>query len=196
MRYSGIGGQAVMEGVMMKNQEKYAVAVRKPDQEIVVETSTYEGLIKNKKIRNMPILRGVFSFIESLVLGMKTLTFSASFFEEEEDEKSGSRKAEKRAGAILEPLGIPRELISFMIMRPVSGSGTLAIIENIAQTFGPDSFLCRCASVMMGSSETLLYAVAVYFGATRVSSLRHTIPAGVAGYAAGIWLSIVLCKIM
>ena len=99
MRYSGIGGQAVMEGVMMKNQEKYAVAVRKPDQEIVVETSTYEGLIKNKKIRNMPILRGVFSFIDSLVLGMKTLTFSASFFEEEEDEKSGSRKAEKRAGA-------------------------------------------------------------------------------------------------
>ncbi len=99
MRYSGIGGQAVMEGVMMKNQEKSAVAVRKPDQEIVVETSTYEGLIKNKKIRNMPILRGVFSFIESLVLGMKTLTFSASFFEEEEDEKSGSRKAEKRAGA-------------------------------------------------------------------------------------------------
>ena len=99
MRYSGIGGQAVMEGVMMKNQEKYAVAVRKPDQEIVVETSTYEGLIKNKKIRNMPILRGVFSFLESLVLGMKTLTFSASFFEEEEDEKSGSRKAEKRAGA-------------------------------------------------------------------------------------------------
>jgi len=99
MRYSGIGGQAVMEGVMMKNQKKYAVAVRKPDQEIVVETSTYEGLIKNKKIRNMPILRGVFSFIESLVLGMKTLTFSASFFEEEEEEKSGSRKAEKRAGA-------------------------------------------------------------------------------------------------
>lgn len=99
MKYSGIGGQAVMEGVMMKNQEKYAVAVRKPDQEIVVETSTYEGLIKNKKIRNMPILRGVFSFIESLVLGMKTLTFSASFFEEEEEEKSGSRKAEKRAGA-------------------------------------------------------------------------------------------------
>ena len=99
MRYSGIGGQAVMEGVMMKNQEKYAVAVRKPDQEIVVETSTYEGLIKNKKIRNMPILRGVFSFIESLVLGMKTLTFSASFFEEKEEEKSGFRKAEKRAGA-------------------------------------------------------------------------------------------------
>lgn len=87
MRYSGIGGQAVMEGVMMKNQEKYAVAVRKPDQEIVVEVSTYNGLIQNKKIRNMPILRGVFSFIESLTLGMKSLTFSASFFEDEEEDK-------------------------------------------------------------------------------------------------------------
>lgn len=86
MRYSGIGGQAVMEGVMMKNQEKYAVAVRKPDHEIVVEVSSYDGIIQNKKIRNFPILRGVFSFIESLVLGMKTLMFSASFFEEEEDD--------------------------------------------------------------------------------------------------------------
>ena len=85
VKYSGIGGQAVMEGVMMKNQDKYAVAVRKPDHEIVVEVSEYTGIIKNKKIRNMPILRGVFSFIESLVLGMKTLTFSASFFEEEEE---------------------------------------------------------------------------------------------------------------
>ena len=88
MRYSGIGGQAVMEGVMMKNQEKYAVAVRKPDHEIEVKVSEYTGIIKNKKIRNMPILRGVFSFIESLVLGMQTLTYSASFFEDEEvDEK-------------------------------------------------------------------------------------------------------------
>ena len=85
MRYSGIGGQAVMEGVMMKNQEKYAVAVRKPDHEIEVKVSEYTGIIRNKKIRNMPILRGVFSFIESLVLGMQTLTYSASFFEEEEE---------------------------------------------------------------------------------------------------------------
>lgn len=87
-----------MEGVMMKNQEKYAVAVRKPDQEIVVQTSVYEGIVKNKKIRNMPILRGVFSFIESLTLGMKTLTFSASFFEEEEEApKKRKEKKERRA---------------------------------------------------------------------------------------------------
>ena len=99
MRYSGIGGQAVMEGVMMKNQEKYAVAVRKPDGEITLKIFEYKGIIKNKKIRNMPILRGVFSFIESLYLGVSTLTFSASFFEEEEPEheKKQTKKREKKA---------------------------------------------------------------------------------------------------
>lgn len=84
-----------MEGVMMKNQDKYAVAVRKPDHEIVVEVSEYDGIIQNKKIRNFPILRGVFSFIESLTLGMKTLMFSASFFEEEDEKKPGEKDKEK-----------------------------------------------------------------------------------------------------
>lgn len=87
MRYSGIGGQAVMEGVMMKNQEKCAVAVRKPDQEIAVEIFEYKGVVNNQTIRNLPIVRGVCSFVESLTLGMKTLTFSASFFEDEEEKK-------------------------------------------------------------------------------------------------------------
>lgn len=91
-----------MEGVMMKNQDKYAVAVRKPDQEIVVEVAEYSGLIRNKKIKNIPILRGVFNFIESMVLGMKTLTFSASFFEDEEEGKkdSGQRESEKKVSGI------------------------------------------------------------------------------------------------
>ena len=112
MRYSGIGGQAVMEGVMMKNQDKYAVAVRKPDHEIVVEVSEYSGIMKDKKIKNMPIFRGVFNFIDSLVLGMKTLTFSASFFEEEaevekkeqlskEEKKKQEQKEKKQESAMM-----------------------------------------------------------------------------------------------
>lgn len=86
MRYSGVGGQAVMEGVMMKNREAYAVAVRKPDQTIETKVSEYNGTIKNKKIRKLPIIRGVINFVESLYLGMSTLMFSASFFEDEEEE--------------------------------------------------------------------------------------------------------------
>lgn len=92
MKYSGIGGQAVMEGVMMKNQDRYAVAVRKQDKEIEIQVSDYKGVVSNKGIRNFPILRGVFSFVESLQLGMRTLMFSASFFEEEEDEKKKKKK--------------------------------------------------------------------------------------------------------
>lgn len=76
---------------MMKNQEHYAVAVRKPDGEIVVETAEYSGLNINKKIKNIPVLRGVFNFIEALALGMRTLMFSASFFEEETE--NGEKKA-------------------------------------------------------------------------------------------------------
>lgn len=85
MRYSGVGGQAVMEGVMMKNKDKYAVAVRKPNHEIEVKVSDCKSVIKNEKLRNLPIVRGVVNFVESLSLGMKTLMYSASFFEDEED---------------------------------------------------------------------------------------------------------------
>lgn len=92
MRYSGIGGQAVMEGVMMKNKDKYAVSVRKPDGEIEVMVSEYTGFIKNEKLKNMPIIRGVVNFVDSLVLGMKTLTYSASFFEEEDEKKKPAKE--------------------------------------------------------------------------------------------------------
>lgn len=92
-----------MEGVMMRNGEKYAVAVRTADHEIVVQQDEYHSLIKNKKILTLPIVRGVFNFVDSLVLGMKTLMFSADFFAEEtedelEERLAGERKkAEKKA---------------------------------------------------------------------------------------------------
>lgn len=95
MRPSGIGGQAVMEGVMMKNKETYAVAVRKPDKEIVVDVQTYGDKSKFKALRKIPFVRGVFNFIDSLVLGTKVLTYSAGFFEEEEEKDAKEEKEEK-----------------------------------------------------------------------------------------------------
>ena len=85
MKSSNIGGQAVLEGIMMKNGPKYAVAVRKPDGDIEVKVDEYKSIIKWEKLTKIPFVRGVFNFIDSLVLGMKTLTYSASFFEEETD---------------------------------------------------------------------------------------------------------------
>ena len=98
MKYSGVGGQAVMEGVMMRNGDKYAVAVRKPDKEIDVQVFDYAGPIKNKTFKNIPILRGVLNFVDSLYLGMTTLFHSASFFEDEEELKKmeGMTEEEKK----------------------------------------------------------------------------------------------------
>lgn len=95
--YSGIGGQAVLEGIMMKNQEKYAVAVRKPNGEIEVEVENYQGVLHGSKIKEIPFVRGIFNFIDSLVLGMKCLNYSASFYEDEEDEKL-NKAADKVSG--------------------------------------------------------------------------------------------------
>ena len=84
MKSSNIGGQAVLEGIMMKNRDKYAVAVRKPDKEIEVSVDEYKSVIPWKSVTKVPFIRGIFNFIDSMVLGMKTLMFSASFFEDEE----------------------------------------------------------------------------------------------------------------
>ncbi len=95
-----IGGQAVIEGVMMKNKDQYAIAVRKPDQTIETKVETYESLGERIPFFRIPIVRGVVNFIESLVIGMKTLTYSASFYEEDADAKEDSQaeKAAKKGG--------------------------------------------------------------------------------------------------
>lgn len=85
MRNSGIGGQAVIEGVMMRNKNQYAVAVRTPDKGIVVEKKEWKSFSEKHKFARVPIIRGVVSFIESMVVGVRTLTFAAGFFEEEEE---------------------------------------------------------------------------------------------------------------
>ena len=92
-RSCGIGGQAVLEGVMMKNKDMYAVAVRKPDGEIEVDRSEFRGIMHDSVLKKIPFVRGIFNFLDSMVLGMRTLTWSVSFFEEDtevEPEKKSS----------------------------------------------------------------------------------------------------------
>ena len=88
MKSSGLGGQAVLEGVMMRNRDKYAVAVRKPDGEISVKNWNTGSVRDRHILLRLPVIRGVAAFIESLILGIKTLTYSSSFIEEDV-EKAG-----------------------------------------------------------------------------------------------------------
>lgn len=73
-------------------------------------------------------------------------------------------------------LGIPRDIIPLTILSPISGSGSLGVYEGILKDFGPDSFIGRCASVMMGSTETTFYTLALYYGSIGVKKTRHTVP--------------------
>lgn len=101
MKTSGIGGQAVMEGVMMKNKDYYALAVRLADGSIYLEDAHTKNLVQNQFVRKIPIVRGVIQFIESMTLGVKTLTKSASFFEEEEEIDPAKTKAALTGAVIL-----------------------------------------------------------------------------------------------
>jgi len=97
-KYSGIGGQAVLEGIMMKNEDRYAVAVRKPDGQISVDVERFSGVMEGSKLKKLPFIRGVFNFIDSLMLGMKSLNHSASFYEEEEEETKFDKALNKLTG--------------------------------------------------------------------------------------------------
>lgn len=151
MKSSGIGGQAVIEGIMMKNGETYAVAVRKPDHTIEVKKETYKGLASKCRIFRLPFIRGIFNFIDSMVLGMSTLTYAASFYEEEEEEPS---KFEKKlialfgdnlekvimgitvAVSIVLAIGIFMVLPVFLVglIKPIIGNGWLAgLLEGIVR---------------------------------------------------------------
>jgi len=91
-RYSGIGGQAVLEGVMMKNKEQYAVAVRKPNGEIDIEVDVYKGVMEGSIWKKIPFIRGVFNFLDSMILGMRSLNHSVSFYEDEEAKETAADK--------------------------------------------------------------------------------------------------------
>ncbi len=99
MKSSNIGGQAVMEGIMMRSGDQYSVGVRKPDGEIEVKVEPYISWSKDKILWKLPIFRGVVSFFESLVVGMKCLMYSASFYEDEEENQKNKDKMTQEESA-------------------------------------------------------------------------------------------------
>ena len=86
---------------------------------------------------------------------------------------------------VLERLGIPPEVTPLMLVRPVSGSGALAVGIDLMTTYGPDSYIGRVAAVMLGSTETTFYTIAVYFGSAGIRKTRYAIPAALAADLAG-----------
>ena len=152
MKSSGIGGQAVMEGIMMRNGSEYSVAVRKENGKIEVKKETYKGVGSKCKLFRLPFIRGIFSFVDSLVLGMKSLNYSASLFMEdgEEEEEPGrfekwlkkkfGDKAEKVIMDLTMVISIILAMGIFMVfptwvstlMKPLLGNGIwMALFEGV-----------------------------------------------------------------
>ena len=185
MKSSNIGGQAVLEGVMMKNGEDYAVAVRKPDGEIEVKKDIYKGIVKWKFLTKTPFIRGIFNFIDSLVLGMKTLTYSSEFYEEEEEKipltEEEERKKKKKesiltggtVGAAVVLAGgifmvLPYYLISFA-ENIVHSKAALAALEGIIR------ILIFIAYILMISKMEDIKRVFMYHGAEHkcINCIEH-----------------------
>ena len=92
-------------------------------------------------------------------------------------------------------LGIPAETTPLMLIRPISGSGALAVVSDLIQTHGPDSYIGRVAAIMMGSTETTFYTTAVYFGAARIHDSRHTIPSALAADITGFFVAALTARL-
>ena len=189
MKYSGVGGQAVLEGIMMKNRETYAVAVRLPDGEIRIrEEQLKEKNALGKRLRRIPFIRGIFSLVDSLVLGMSTLEYSASFFEEEEETKPGlvEKKLGKEAAdkltmgfsvvlALVLCLGIFMVLPVFLTSRlkaVVSSGLTVSLVEGVLRV------LLFVGYIWLISRMKDIRRVFMYHGAEHkcINCIEHGLP--------------------
>lgn len=135
MKYASIGGQAVMEGVMMRHKNRYAVSVRKENGEIETMTEVRESLGTRFHVSEVPVIRGMFAFVDSLVLGMKTLTWSASFFDEESE--AVKEKKEKDSDGLFMTMTVILSLamsIGLFMVLPF-------LVSNIFKSFVESSLL-------------------------------------------------------
>ena len=138
-RSCGIGGQAVLEGVMMKKGDLYAVTVRKPDGELVIDTEEFHGIMHGNKIKNVPFIRGIFNFVDSLVLGTRILTYSADFFEDEDAKETAmdywfkkifKDKAESIVSGLTVALSIVLAIGMFMVLPYLLSSLLNTFVRN------------------------------------------------------------------
>nr|WP_312577044.1 nucleoside recognition domain-containing protein [Sedimentibacter sp.] len=93
-------------------------------------------------------------------------------------------------------IGLPPELLSLIIVKPLSGGGSYGVIKTLLDSYGADSYIGRCASVIMGSAETVFYTAAVYFGAVGIKNIRYTIKVGLITHAASVIAALAVCKYM
>ena len=168
MKSSNIGGQAVLEGIMMKNGPKYAVAVRKPDGEIEVKVDEYKSVIKWEKLTKIPFIRGAFNFVDSLVLGMKTLTYSASLWEEETEELITMEEAEKQKKKEDLIMGIT------MVVSVILAMGLFMVLPYFISDLFAGIITSRFLRTVLESVVRISLFILYILGVSRIKDIQRT----------------------
>lgn len=168
MKSSNIGGQAVLEGIMMKNGPKYAVAVRKPDGEIEVKVDEYKSVIKWEKLTKIPFIRGAFNFVDSLVLGMKTLTYSASLWEEETEELITIEEAEKQKKKEDLIMGIT------MVVSVILAMGLFMVLPYFISDLFAGIVTSRFLRTVLESVVRISLFILYILGVSRIKDIQRT----------------------
>lgn len=174
MKTSGIGGQAVLEGIMMKNKDKYAVAVRKPDKEIEVCVKDYKGITRGNKILNLPFIRGVFNFADSLILGMSTLMYSAEFYEDEETAET--KKGDEIADSVFKEKAENVIMILTVVVAAMLAVGLFVVLPSITSDFLKKKFNIvsyALVSLIEGIIRVLLFVLYIFL-ISRMKDIQRT----------------------
>ena len=151
---------------------------------LIKKVNAYDSFVSGAKqaidlcINTFPYLVAIFSIVELLQASGLSLLIS------------------KLASPIFGFLGIPPELTEFLIIRPFTGSGSIGMLSNIFSLYGPDSYISKCAGVIMSCSETTFYVVAVYFSTTKIKKLRYVIPVCLLSALLGSVLACAICKVL
>lgn len=165
MKTSGIGGQAVIEGIMMRNKEKYAIAVRKPDKDIEVLVKEGKMLTEKHKWLNFPIIRGIFNFVDSLVMGVSTISYSASFYDDTEEQED--TKADKIGKSIFKDRFESVLMAATVILSVLLAIGLFMLlpyyISRLLSSFISSKFLLNFIEGILRVLIFLLYVVIISY---------------------------------
>ena len=148
------------------------------------KVNTYDTFVKGAK-KAIPLVIDIFPYIATIMIAVALLRLSgvtlllAQFF-----------------SPLFHLLGIPSQLIELVLLRPFTGSGSYALLNNVLLEYGADSYISRCACVILGCSETIFYVTAVYTSQTKVKRLLYAIPVALIASVVGSVVACLLCKII
>ena len=146
--------------------------------------NTYDSFVKGAK-GAIKLVVDIFPFIASILIAVALLRVSGI-----------TEWLTNILSPVFEFLGVPPELTELVLLRPFTGSGSYALLEDILTTYGADSYISRCACVIMGCSETIFYVATVYFSQTKVKKLLYAIPVALICSIIGTILACLICRVM